>query len=116
LELPAEIIFLGRVSMNSISRGEELPLSGTAVHRVPRRGVFNLFNRVNFFNPINLSLIPPAAGWGNLNVTSQGSFGVITAAHRPDRSSWGWASSFEGEFEGTRFRRCSPLRKVPYPA
>ena len=49
-----------------------------------RAEVFNLFNRVNFFNPINLSLSPPAAGSGSLNVTSQGSFGVITAA-QPSR-------------------------------
>ena len=49
-----------------------------------RAEVFNVFNHVNFNNPTNLSLTAPAAGSGSLNVTSQGSFGVITSA-QPSR-------------------------------
>ena len=49
-----------------------------------RAEVFNLFNRVNFNNPTNLSLTAPAADSSSLNVTSQGSFGVITSA-QPSR-------------------------------
>ena len=84
LELPAEIIFLA-------PGFDEFDFSLVKNYHFKERRfiefraeVFNLFNRVNFFNPINLSLIPPAAGSGNLNVTSQGSFGVITAA-QPSR-------------------------------